>query len=134
MGNWVGGWTQKDLVGTFFGGLKTDISDRIRMLKPQTLKEAISLAWMKDDQLNRQRRFIRPTPPKRAPLALSLVNRATPPAPANPIRHLTWEEMQRWRAQNLCFNCNDRFIAGHKCQETRILMLEGYDDIEEQPV
>ena len=36
--------------------------------------------------------------------------------------------MQRRRAQNLCFNCNDRFTAGHKCLGPRILLLEGYED------
>ena len=70
LGNQVRGWTQRALVGTFMGGLKTDISDGIQMFKPQTLREAISLARMKDDQLARQRRFVRPAPPMRAPLAL----------------------------------------------------------------
>jgi len=96
-------------------GLKIEISDGIRMFKPQTLKEAISLARMKDDQLSRQKRFIRPTPPMRFTLSPPRVNRAAPTVPANHVRCLTWEEMQRRRAQNLCFNCNDRFTAGHKC-------------------
>jgi len=84
---------------------------------------------MKDDQLSRQRRFIRPapSPPIRSTLSPPSFNRAAPTVPTNPIRRLTWEEMQRRRAQNLCFNCNDRFTAGHKCREPRILMLEGYD-------
>ncbi|KAJ0011518.1 hypothetical protein Pint_32877 [Pistacia integerrima] len=64
---------------------QSDISDGIRMFKPQTLKDAISLARMKDDQLSRQRRFIRPTPPIRASLTLPPANRAAPPTPANPI-------------------------------------------------
>lgn len=85
LGNRVHGWTQRALVGTFMGGLKTDISDGIQMFKPQTLKEAISLARMKDDQLARKRRFVRPAPPTRAPLALPPTNRATPPAPAIPV-------------------------------------------------
>jgi hypothetical protein len=55
-------------------GLKTEISDGIRMFKPQTLKEAISLARMKDDQLSRQKRFIRPTPPMRFTLSPPRVN------------------------------------------------------------
>jgi len=99
------------------------------MFKPQTLKEAISLARMKDDQLSRQRRFSRPapSPPMRSTISPPSFNRAAPRVPTTPIRRLIWEEMQRRRAQNLCFNCNDRFTAGHKCREPRILMLEGYD-------
>jgi hypothetical protein len=129
LGNRVHGWTQRALVGTFMGGLKTKISDGIRMFKPQTLKEAISLARMKDDQLSRQRRFSRLalSPPIRSMISPPSFNRATSMAPTTPIRRLTWEEMQRRRAQNLCFNYNDRFTTGHKCREPRILMLEGYD-------
>ena len=36
--------------------------------------------------------------------------------------------MQQRRAQNLCFNCNDRFTIGHKCLGPQILLLEGYED------
>ncbi|KAA8538317.1 hypothetical protein F0562_027860 [Nyssa sinensis] len=125
LGNRVRGWTPRALVGTFMGGLKMDISDGIRMFKPQTLKKAIGLARMRDDQLTRQKRFVRPAPPLRAPLALPPVSRVATPTTTAPVRRLTWDEMQRRRAQGLCFNCNDRFTAGHKCQGPRLLMLEG---------
>ncbi|KAH9686516.1 hypothetical protein KPL70_014380 [Citrus sinensis] len=49
LGNRVHGWTQRALVGTFMGGLKPEISEEIRMFRPKTLKEAISLARMKDE-------------------------------------------------------------------------------------
>ncbi|KAF5472044.1 hypothetical protein F2P56_008792 [Juglans regia] len=125
LGNQVKGWTQKALVGTFMGGLKTEISDGLRMFKPQTLKDAIRFARMRDDQLMRQRRFLRPAPPLRAPPVLPPANRTTHVAP---VRRLSWEEMQRRRLQGLCFNCNERFTAGHRCQRPWILMLEGYED------
>jgi len=53
---------------------------------------------MKDDQFTHQRRFIRPVKSVRAPLALSPGNQAAQPTHANPIRRLSWEEMQRRRA------------------------------------
>nr|TKS18169.1 hypothetical protein D5086_0000006520 [Populus alba] len=56
LGNRVHGWTQKALVGTFMGGLKSEIADGIRMFKLRTLKEAISLVRMRDKQLARTRR------------------------------------------------------------------------------
>lgn len=43
LGNRVQGWSQKALVRTFMGGLKLEIAEEIRMFKPKTLKEAISL-------------------------------------------------------------------------------------------
>ena len=45
------------------GDLRPNILDGIQMFKPQTLKEVINLARMKDDQLARQRRIGRLTPP-----------------------------------------------------------------------
>ncbi|RVW63028.1 Retrovirus-related Pol polyprotein from transposon 17.6 [Vitis vinifera] len=54
---------KKALVGTFMGSLKSEIADDIWMFKPKSLKEAISLARMRDDQLTRQRRFTRPLQP-----------------------------------------------------------------------
>ncbi|KAL6322783.1 hypothetical protein AAG906_019052 [Vitis piasezkii] len=90
----------KALVGTFMGGLKVEIADGIRMFKPQSLKEVINLARMRNDQLTRQRRFMWLLP-VRAPIALPQATRVAPATPAKPIKHLSWEEMQRKRAQVL---------------------------------
>ncbi|KAH9697168.1 hypothetical protein KPL71_023506 [Citrus sinensis] len=70
LGNRVHGWTQKALVGTFMGGLKPEISEEIHMFISRTLKEAISLACMKDDQLSRQEKFLWQPPSNRAPPTL----------------------------------------------------------------
>lgn len=88
LGNRVQGWTQKALVGTFMGGLKSEIADGIRMFKPKTLKDAISLARMKDEQLLRQKKAIRPS------LQTSSYS-PTKNKPTTPIKRLTWDEMQK---------------------------------------
>ena len=107
------------------GGLKAEIADGIQMFKPQSLKEVINLARMRDDQLARERRFMR-LPPMRAPIALPQATHVAPTTPAKPIKRLSWEEMQRKRAQGLCFNCNECFTAGHRCQKPQLLLLEGH--------
>lgn len=92
-------------------------------VKPKSLKEAISLARMKEDQLLRQRKFTRP-PQFNRPQQDS-----PPPTRSNvapPVKRLSWEEMQKRRAQGLCFNCNDKFTAGHKCQGPQLILLEGF--------
>lgn len=33
--------------------------------------------------------------------------------------------MQRGRAQEVYFNCNERFTAGHRCRKSQLLILEG---------
>ena len=126
LGNLVHGWSQKALVGTFMGGLKSEIVEDIRMFRPRTLNEAISLARMKDDQITHQRRLFQ-APSNRAPPTL-------PPTQASltvPVKRLLWDKMQRRRAQGLCFTCNKRFITGHKCQEPQLLLLESNNDTNE---
>ena len=95
------GWTQKALVGTFMGGLKSEIVEGIRMFKPKTLMEAINLARMKDEQLSRQWRVTRSFP---QPLVDFPPNNAK-----NIPKRLTWEEMQKKRELGLCFNFNEKF-------------------------
>ena len=36
--------------------------------------------------------------------------------------------MQRRRATGLCFNCDDKFAAGHKCRGPQLLLLEAARD------
>ncbi|KAH9792830.1 hypothetical protein KPL71_004301 [Citrus sinensis] len=55
LGNRVQGWTQKALVDTFMDGLKPEISEEIWLFRPRTLKKAISLARIRDKQLQRQK-------------------------------------------------------------------------------
>ncbi|KAA8538949.1 hypothetical protein F0562_025641 [Nyssa sinensis] len=56
LANRVVGWPQSTLIGTFLGGLQDKIADEVCMAKPLTLREAIRVARMKDDQLMRRRR------------------------------------------------------------------------------
>ena len=56
LANRVDGWPQKALVMAFMGELKEDITLETRMFKSKTLSEAIELARIKDESMNRQRR------------------------------------------------------------------------------
>lgn len=121
LGNRVHGWTQKALVGTFMGGLKPEIADGIRMFKPKTLKEAISLARMRDEQIAKTKRFTRPPLLNHVPTTSTTMNRFNP---TSTPKRLSWDEMQKRRTQGLCFNCNEKFTPGHKCQGPQLLLLE----------
>ncbi|KAF2322806.1 hypothetical protein GH714_031011 [Hevea brasiliensis] len=123
-GRQVKGWTQKALVGTFMGGLKPEIAEGIRMFKPKTLKEAISLARMRDEQLLRQKKAIRPS------YQTSFLSPTTS-KPSTPIKRLSWEEMQNRRAKGLCFNCDEKFVPGHRCTKPQLLLLDGGFDIDD---
>ncbi|KAG8635078.1 hypothetical protein MANES_17G118357v8 [Manihot esculenta] len=115
LGNRVKGWTQKALVGTFMGGLKPEIAEGIRMFKPKTLKDAISLARMKDEQLQRQK-----SDSKHESVLSPTRNK-----PSTPLKRLNWEEMQNRRTAGLCFNCDEKFTPGHRCAKPQLLLLDG---------
>ncbi|KAF2317412.1 hypothetical protein GH714_021927 [Hevea brasiliensis] len=80
------------------------------MFKPKTLKEAIDYARMRDEQLLRQRKATRP------PYQLSSSS-PVKSKPTTPVKRLTWEEMQKRRADGLCFNCDEKFVPGHRCSK-----------------
>lgn len=42
------------------GGLKPEIANEIRLFKPKTLREVISLAGMKDEQINQCKKMSKP--------------------------------------------------------------------------
>lgn len=92
------------------------------MFKPKSLKEAITLAKMRKDQLLHQKRFTRTQPASRPILTLPPTEKSQP---TGPMKRLSWEEMQRKRAQGLCFNYDDKFSWGHKCKGPQLLLLEG---------
>ena len=82
LGNKVSRLTQKALVGTFMGGLEPEIAEGIRMFKPKTLKEAISLARMKGDHLIQQKKSV-----PMSSTTSSIIK-------SSPImKRLSWEEM-----------------------------------------
>ncbi|CAL1410951.1 unnamed protein product [Linum trigynum] len=140
------GWTEQALVGTYMGGLKPEIADDIRMFRPQSLREAISLARMKSDQLQRpkqpsSRAASSPAPSSGAagygsgPTGARAATAAGlgPPRGAAGGKRLTWEEQQLRRAQGLCFNCDERFTIGHKCGTAKIMCLFEEEEAECQP-
>lgn len=39
--------------------------------------------------------------------------------------------MQKRRAQGLCFNCDEKFVVGHRCRKPQLLLLKGEEEEEE---
>ena len=113
----VRGWTQKALVGAFMGGLKWEIAEGIRIFKPKSIKEAMSLARIKDDEIRKRRAHFVPRTTSKAS------GTSSRPIPST-VKKLTWDEMQKRRAQGLCFNCPEKFTAGHRCQGPTLMLLE----------
>ena len=88
-----------------------EIAEAMRMFRPRSFKDAFSLTSMKDDQIQRLQKSSRSIPSNRPSGAVREQNLNTP------YKRLSWEEMQKRRAQGLCFNCDERFTSGHRCRQ-----------------
>ncbi|XP_038986462.1 uncharacterized protein LOC120111962 [Phoenix dactylifera] len=138
LANKVVGWPQSALIGTFLGGLKDEIADEVRMSKPRTLREAISVARMKDEQITRRRKQLRTEPVRPTPARFmaaappTSVPTATKQVVGSPIKRLLWDEMQRRRERGLCFNCNERFTPGHRCKTPQLFLIENAATTDEE--
>lgn len=44
--------------------------------------------------------------------------------------------MQKRREKNLCFNCDEKFVPGHKCKMPKVLMIGAWKDAyaESEPI
>ncbi|KAL4608000.1 hypothetical protein ACB092_09G215900 [Castanea dentata] len=106
-------WPEKALMGSYIGGLKDEIRSEVKLFHPTTLVHATSLARLQEEKLQRQRRAL----PQYGLL------------PTPPLRQTT--EMQARREKGLCYNCDEKFVPGHKCKNQQVYMLETMLDSEE---
>ncbi|XP_035541724.1 uncharacterized protein LOC118344712 [Juglans regia] len=119
--NRVTGWPKKALLGAFMGGLKDDIATEVRMFRPKGLKSAIDLAKRQDEKLQRLRKSSSSVPSNTRRMGVPGPTNSTAPLPAakplpvNAMKRLTFDEMRIRREKNLCFNCDEKFIPGHRC-------------------
>jgi len=140
LANRVDGWPQKALVGTFLGGLKNNVVSAVWMFKPKTLRDAIELARMRDDNLSKDRKTARgvrlkPQHTKSFPKTTHSIgltfstgypSNTTWPYSSRAAKKLSWEEMQKRREKGLCFGCNEKFTPRYRCQTPRALSIEVY--------
>ncbi|XP_058767801.1 uncharacterized protein LOC131641513 [Vicia villosa] len=139
LGNQVVGLSSEAIINCFISGLLPDIQNEIALHKPTTISQAIGLAKLIESKiLEAKPKFPKtfsntfnrpsqvqpsfspyPTNPKPVPLN---------PPPRLPIKRLSSAQIQERRAQGLCFNCDEKFIPGHRCSVGKFLLLLVDDD------
>jgi len=125
-----------------------EIRNELAIQRPQTIHQAIGLAKLieskiKDSKPRYQKPFQTPTTSAYSrPQPTIPTSQPTPPLPAPnpkqttttppklPIRKLNQSQLQERRALGLCYNCDEKFVAGHKCASGRFLLLLVDDEIE----
>nr|GMD82300.1 Transposon Ty3-G Gag-Pol polyprotein [Ipomoea batatas] len=152
--NKVIGISESVLTLMFIAGLKSHIHREVQRAKPPSLMEAFALAREHESQyeelqadLARDKRssfrwqnrnlmstipspqtatpIMLPPTPSVAPTQAAAITKTTPNP--LPIRRLSPQEMREKRAKGLCYNCDQKYTANHRCR-SRFLMLLGTDD------
>ncbi|RVW75982.1 hypothetical protein CK203_052825 [Vitis vinifera] len=118
----VTGLSHANMLNCFISGLHDDIQRELSILKPYTLHEAMGLAKLLEDKCNTAKPFFKKSTAFPTPSA------STKPATPLPLKRLTPAEMATRRAQGLCFNCDDKFVPGHRCRPPQFLCLMTEND------
>ncbi|KAJ4795897.1 polyprotein [Rhynchospora pubera] len=131
----VRGFSSHNLMSIFIAGLQPRLRRAVQSHRPIDLHDAFSLARLHEAQIadlsyNRmtQSRQSIYTTSATKPLALE-APLVAPTQPHLPVKRLTVDEMQQRRQAGLCFNCDEKFVRGHKCKgRATLLYLEGTED------
>lgn len=128
-------------MGAFIGGLRAELASEVRINRPKTYSEAIEIARLRDDHLVNLRKSARPEPRKgiAGPLEFrtgGMTTNGTNSGIGNRIlplgvKKIPWDEMQKRREKGLCFNCDEKFIPGHKCKTRQSFLIDAGDSEEE---
>jgi hypothetical protein len=133
--------TPEQQVRLFTGGLPEAIRIDVELQVPQDLQRAMALARAYEQRSHalatvntgaRQfRSLARSQPqiaqPTAAPSALSSTTSST-----KPFKKLSPAELLDRRQKGLCYNCDEQYTRGHRCQKLFYLEVTDYDDETEE--
>jgi len=134
--NRVVGLPHPFLLSCFVSGLSPEIRREVQAFQPLSLPHATALAKIQEDKINDRRRAFRPKTPfpsastsNPSPQTLPTTNPTpiTNPPKVN-FKKLTQEELISRRERNLCYNCNEKFIPGHRCKGRFFLLISEEDE------
>ena len=124
-------------VDSFLSGLKEEISSALYLNKPVSLRDAREMARRQESLIEimdkRHKGHSRYTPLSGQSKPTSTT--PTPPLkelPSKPlptgVKKLSYGEMADRRSKGLCFNCDEKFSAGHVCKNKQVFMITTEED------
>ncbi|KAL9669884.1 hypothetical protein QQ045_007434 [Rhodiola kirilowii] len=134
----MAGMTNEALMGNFMKGLKAQIHEGVRVLRPRGLEEAMHLVQLIEDKKGAERSSQRagPSPrlPRTEPSTGGAREKAREPAGGDSTyRKMTEADVESRRARGLCYRCDERWMLGHKCMAVGLkVILVGEDDSDDE--
>ncbi|RZB52998.1 hypothetical protein D0Y65_049166 [Glycine soja] len=130
--NRVIGLKPESTLNCFISGLQPEIRHELAVFHPSSISHAISLAKLIEDKLKDNHS----KPYRSTNFHSSTASRETPhvtitqPLSTIPIKSVPSTYIQECWAQGLCYYCDEKFVAGFKCDNGRFLLLiEDNEDI-----
>lgn len=136
-------------LSSFISGLRADIQQALYVYKPRTLNEAMEKAREQETLIELLDKRVKTPfktatmPTKPAPAWISPKPATSSTSSSTPqqtsisklpeIKRITPQEMAKRREKGLCYNCDEVYSRGHKCQRPQLYLMEG-DDMEEPEI
>jgi hypothetical protein len=146
------------LVHIYTAGLVNPLKTDVALRRPTSLDDAIMLARAYEQRQQQQLSLSDPVPGQgnravqQSPAATAAKSAAGAASASSaalgssrttaasrsllPRRRLTPSEMSQRRAEGLCFNCDEKYVQGHRCEKLFVLevVTPGVEDDEEEEV
>lgn len=153
----ISGVSEPLFLNFFIWGLKTDIRRELLIARPMSLTDAMAMAQLFEERIDDLVRTPRrdggrshegpphrsgPGPIQASPRpAVSSPSTGTPPQrggflPAGgtrlPVKRMSPEELREKREKGLCFSCDEKYHANHRCKN-RVLLMVGAEEDDSEP-
>jgi hypothetical protein len=145
--------TEQQLVHIYTAGLVNPLKTDVALRRPANLDDAIMLARAYEQRMQLSPSdpthglSVRPALPSstagapyKSPASSSTAGAASSASPGSgkttalsstlPRRRLSQAEMTQRRADGLCYNCDERYVQGHRCKKLFVLEVADPDDDE----
>ncbi|MCH81628.1 hypothetical protein A2U01_0002419, partial [Trifolium medium] len=125
LANRITGLPPQFYLSCFISGLKPAIRREVQAFQPLTLNQAISLAKLQEDKSldNRSTTHLnRPSSSNSNSTSFKPTLSVNPPKTI-PTKRLSPAELNDRREKGLCYNCDDKFIPGHRCKRQFHLLI-----------
>ena len=133
LSNRIKGLSLSHKLSCFLSGLKDEIRLLVRMLNPQSLNEAFRLSKIQEEYHLSCKKNSRLQLEQGKPSILGLpkVPSLLDPKSRLPIKRISPTQMEERKKQGLCYNCDEKWIPGHKCKSAKLFLLDFIDEVHE---
>jgi hypothetical protein len=156
LSNRLKGLSEGYKLSCFLSGLRDEIRFPLRLLKPRTLNEAFGLAKIQEEFVLSSRKNYRSSGvhttsffqqnnnsfqsniPKPGLIAAGKSDSTEvgfpvgKPKPALQVQRITPTQMEERRRKGLCYYCDEKYNAAHRCQRGKVFLMEGCELISDE--